>query len=318
VWTPLVYPAPGMRERGAEPAAASGDPAVSVVIPTRNRGETLARCLSALARSDLPRDRFEVVVVDDGGDASVEDVTARHGDGLRLRVVRLPWSGPARARNAGAEAARGRLLAFLDDDCEPEADWLEKLLAHHEREPEVAIGGGVANTFGDNPYSDASQALLEYLYGWLNPDPGDAHFFASLNLGVPREAFLAMKGFDPSYPLAAAEDRAFCRRWRAEGRHLIYAPEARVHHGHALGFRSFLRQHFHYGRGARRFHRQASRAGRRFEPWRFYTGLVVSPLRRGRPRALRTAALLLVSQLATLAGFGWEMLRPAPPRPGGS
>lgn len=74
-----------------------------------------------------------------------------------------------------------------------------------------------------------------------------------------RRAFLELGGFDESFSLPAAEDRDFCSRWRAGGRPMTYAPDAVIRHFHRLTPASFLRQHFHYGRGAYWFRKKRAK-----------------------------------------------------------
>src|SRR5687768_5734054 len=92
---------------------------LSIVIPSRHRPAALARCLTAIAAGDLDGAAFEVVVVLDGEDVADPLVP----EGLEVRVLRVPRAGPAVARNRGAAAARGEVLAFTDDDCTPDRDW---------------------------------------------------------------------------------------------------------------------------------------------------------------------------------------------------
>jgi len=296
--------------RASGGAAVEAQLSLSVVIPTRNRPQYLARCLSALAQTALPLSDFEVVVVDDGGDCALDAIVAAGDGSMQVRLVRQPWAGPAQARNTGGLQARGHLLAFLDDDDgEPSPRWMEAMLAQHRCWPAAAIGGAINNARTGNLYAEASQALLDYLYDRSNPDRTDATFFASLNLAVPRDAFLAIGGFDTSYRMAAGEDRAFCRRWRASGRRLVAAPDAIVLHGSRLAFRSFIAQHIRYGRGARTFHRQSSAGERPFDSWTFYAGIIAAPFRQGRAHPAPIALLLLLSQVASLAGYVWEVVR---------
>ncbi len=126
-------------------------------------------------------------------------------------------------------------------------------------------------------------------------------------------AFLEIGGFDPSFPLAAAEDRDLCDRWREKGWPMRHVPAARIGHAHDLNLGAFMRQHFNYGRGAYLFHsRRAARSGEpiRMEPPGFYAGLAAFPFTRygGRHR-LSVAALVLVSQVANAVGFFVERRR---------
>jgi glycosyltransferase involved in cell wall biosynthesis len=283
------------------------------VVPTRARPRGLATCLLALAEQRYASGLFHVVVVDDGGDSLVEADLASVRAKLDLEVVRLAHSGPAAARNAGAARARGELLVFTDDDCRPDPGWLAAFAARFEGAPERAFGGRTVNALPSNPYSTASQLLVSYLYDYYDAARGGAAFFTSNNLAVPARLFREMRGFDPSYPRAAAEDRDFCDRWRARGLDLVYAPEAVVHHAHALTLRGYARQHLDYGRGAAQLHRGRAANGRgplRLEPPGFYLGLLRYPVGRARRRdAPLLAALLALSQVATAAGFTWESAR---------
>jgi len=255
-------------------------------------------------------------VVSDGGQEPLDEVVIAFEASLDIRLLRQPPSGPARARNAGAAVARGDLLAFTDDDCEPAPDWLECLVLRQQKDPDAAIGGRVRNSLDGNRYSQASQILLDYLYLRSNPDPEEAVFFASCNLAVPRRQFLEAGGFNDFYPFAAAEDRGFCRHWKERGGRLIYASEAVINHGHTLGLLSFFRQHFRYGRGSRRFRKEAARVssdGVAFERLGFYLGIIREPFNHLRPgQAIVVAMLLGVSQVATAIGFAWELVHAAP------
>jgi GT2 family glycosyltransferase len=285
-------------------------PFVSVVVPTFNRPASLRACLGALAASTYPKDRFEVVVVDDGSDEPLDPLVEARLPTLPARLYRQANAGPAAARNAGARCARGELLAFTDDDCLPEPDWLDALVRRSGEEPHLMVGGVTVNALPDNIYSSASQQLISYLYEYTaqrtRADTWSG-FFASNNLCVPRSDFEALGGFDRTFPFAAGEDRDFCDRWSASGRPMAFAPDARILHAHHLTLARFWRQHWAYGRGAYHFHTARSRRGAgpmRPEPLRFYLDLIRYPLQRQPAvRGVLQAGLLGVSQVANVLGY---------------
>lgn len=287
-----------------------GLPVFSIVIPTYNRPERLQQCLNAIAQLDYPHDQFEVIVVDDGSQESLEAVVAPLQDCLNLRLVRQANSGPAKARNTGASMAQGKFLVFTDDDCLPAIDWLASLAARFEQSPDSLVGGRTLNALPDNLYSSASQGLIDYLYKYYNPERNPSSFFASNNFALPRQQFHQIGGFDTSFPLAAGEDREFCDRWLHHDYPMTYAPEVQIYHAHHLTLHKFWRQHFNYGRGAFCFHQaRAGRAGDRVqvEPLSFYFHLLTYPLSQGAYlRALPLSILFFVSQVANVAGFFWE------------
>lgn len=225
-------------------------------------------------------------------------------------LLRQPRGGPARARNRGAAAARGRFLAFTDDDCTPAPDWLANLAANLDGGPNQVVGGRTVNALPDNVCAAASQLLIDYLYYYFNGGSNKMWFVASCNLALPAGVYRSVGGFDPSYPRAAAEDRDLCDRLRLRGYSMTYAADSVVYHRHPLTLSSFWWQHFAYGRGAHRFwraHRQRSGEDIRIEPLRFYAGIVLHPFRRDDiRRPVCVSALLFVSQVANGLGFFWE------------
>ncbi len=248
-------------------------------------------------------DTFELIVVDDGGTAPLEPLLAEVPDGLSVRLVRQENAGPASARNLGASLARGEVLAFTDDDCAPVDTWAQAMMdAVSARDQPVLIRGVTRNALTGNLFSQTSQEIVDF----LAEDAGDALDFAtSNNIAMPRAAFDELGGFDAAYPLAAGEDRAFCRDWVGRGWRITTHAEAAVDHHHDLDLTGFWRQNRNYGRGARVFHR--SRDASPFRPFRrigFYGRLVSYPLRKepGSRAALR-CALILVAQAAITSGY---------------
>jgi GT2 family glycosyltransferase len=286
-------------------------PSFSVIVPTYSRPAELAACLRALSALRYPRSRFEVIVVDDGSPCYPEDIVAAARSELDLQLVRTSRGGPAAARNAGAACARGTFLAFTDDDCVPAGDWLETLARRFETSPDQAIAGRKENVFIENAYSMASQLITDAACNHFNADPRRASFCSTSNLAVPASIFRELKGFDPTF--RTAEDREFGDRLRRAGHPLTYAPEILVYHAHSLSLGALVAQHFHFGRGAFRFHEMSSRGrGSRLPrpDWRFYASLVRSPFPRERlPRAVWIATLILGAQAANLAGFVGQAIR---------
>jgi cellulose synthase/poly-beta-1,6-N-acetylglucosamine synthase-like glycosyltransferase len=282
----------------------------SVIIPTRDRTAQLAQCLAAVAELEYPRDRLEVIVVDDGGETSPAAVVESFNHRLDLRLITQPHAGPATARNTGAAAAKGEILAFTDDDCAPAQDWLKVLAARFVTVNDCVVGGRTVNELRSNVYSTASQMLIDYLYSHYNSDPDHARFLTSNNLAITAAHFQAIGGFDGSFPRAAGEDREFCDRWTHNGGRMIYAAEVLVYHSHSMTLHSFWRQHFAYGRGAFHYHRVRARRNReriKLEPCKFYSDLMRYPfLKLKTRRTVSIAGLLLLSQVSNAAGYYWE------------
>jgi GT2 family glycosyltransferase len=286
----------------------AGLPHFSVVVPTYERPAQLATCVEALARLDYPRERFEVLIVDDGSARPPLDVVEQFRDALDVKLLeQTKNAGPAAARNLGARHARGEFLAFTDDDCEPERNWLRAFASRFAEEPARIVGGRTVNALAESLYSETSQLIIEVVYAHFNRDATDARFFASNNFAVHAGSFRAVGGFDETF--RTSEDREFCARWRSRGLGLTYEPRAVVRHSHRLTHGSLWHQHFSYGRGALRFHRaRAAQGDAPFKPDAdFYTSLLRAALARTpKGKAAQLTALLLWSQLANAAGFFYE------------
>jgi glycosyltransferase involved in cell wall biosynthesis len=286
----------------------------SVVIPTYNRPVALRNCLEALAQQQYSRDAFEVIVVNDGGSECLAELEQLFQDRLNCTMLHQLRSGPATARNYGALRARGRYLAFTDDDCRPSPGWLTRLEQSLVMNPDSLAGGRVLNAVKGRRCSAASQHLLDFLYAFYT-EQGRPRFFASNNFALSASGFRVLGGFDESFPLAAAEDREFCARWSQQGGSMVYAPAAVVRHFHALNISGFIRQHFNYGRGAYLFHRRCASSGRggvRLEPLSFYLRLLSCPftVRAGNMGTrLHISSLLLLSQVVNIFGYCCEKAR---------
>jgi GT2 family glycosyltransferase len=283
-----------------------GDAVFSVIVPTRRRPRQLSRCLGALAHLDYSRE-FEVVVAADGGDDPSRDVVERFRSRLNVHLVEASLRGPAAARNAGADRALGTYLAFTDDDCAPDARWLTELERKLSSNPDSLVGGRVVNGVEGNLYAETSQLVVDAVYAYYRAGEVGS-FFTSNNLAIRAAAFREMGGFDASFPFAAGEDRDFGDRCAAEGLELQHAVGAVVRHFHDLTLRSFLRQHFTYGRGAAHFRRARLRRGLgvvTVSPG-FYSTLLRLPVSRHGVRGVSLAGLAALSQIVYAAGFARE------------
>jgi glycosyltransferase involved in cell wall biosynthesis len=218
----------------SEPASR---PVVSVVTPTRNREGTLPALLSSLEAQTLGKDAFEVIVIDDGSTDGTQDVLARFADRglLHLRPFRHDTSrGAAAAKNRGWREARGELIAFTDDDCEPVPEWLERIVAEADANPGQIIQGRVL----PNPQEAEVAGVFSRS---LRVEAVSPHY-ENANVLYPRAVLDALGGFDEAYPTTGGEDTDLSWRSRAHGVRCTFAPDALVYHAvHELGPIDMLR-----------------------------------------------------------------------------
>jgi len=201
-----------------------GAPRVSVVVPMRDAGASLPELFDALDAQTFERDRFEVLVVDDGSrDDSVEIARARPG----VTVLAHPRpAGSYAARNLAIRQARGEIFAFTDADCRPEPDWLTALLDGLDRLGADLVGGRVALSLPDRP---RLPALVDVARHWDQERFVRLQGFAvTANLACRREVIERIGTFAGG--LRSDGDREFCVRATTAGFRLVYCGSAVVAH----------------------------------------------------------------------------------------
>jgi len=220
-------------------------PLVSVIIPVRNRPEDIKTCLDSLLKLDYPRQKTEIIVVDD---ASIDETAQAAG----RRPVRLIQNrerrGASACRNLGAAQAEGEILCFLDSDCLARVDWLDQIVSVFG-DPLVGAAGGRVDSQDDKTGLDRyEQVKSSLLMGTTAKDSrNDDRFFyvPSCNLAVRRELFLRLGGFKEE--LEVGEDVDLCWRLLDQGSVIEYRPQARVAHRHRNQIWPFCRRRFEYG-----------------------------------------------------------------------
>ena len=231
--------------RKFSPAAPEPAAKFSVIVCTRNGASRIAGCLRAIAA--MEGGPFETLVVDDGsGDDTAKIVAA---DFPAVRLLSIPPSGLSAARNIGAGAATGDILAFTDDDCEPDCEWLMRL-GRAFLDPTVAAAGGPNLP---PPARTPAEAVIRAAPGAPSHvllDDTNAEHLPGCNIAVRKDVFTAVGGFDPVFR-TAGDDVDFCWRLSDAGYRLAFVPGAFVWHWRRPSVRAFLRQQIGYGKAER-------------------------------------------------------------------
>jgi glycosyltransferase involved in cell wall biosynthesis len=268
-------------------------PEISVLVPTRDRPASLARCLAALERQTV-RGELEIVVIDDGS-KSASSVAQVVGRTAGARLVRQESRGVAAARNAGAQVALAPVICVTDDDCVAAPEWAERLRGAIRAGADAAAGA-TRNLRREDPLAEATQTIVNYLAERSLGAPPTTSFAPGSNLAYTAETARAM-AFDERYG-PGGEDRDWCARLVASGRKLVWEPAAVVHHEQELTLARFLRKHANWGRGAFRF-RRTHPAVPPPKSSDFYGGLV----RRGFQSGMAAGLCVCLAQVAAAAGY---------------
>jgi glycosyltransferase involved in cell wall biosynthesis len=223
---------------------------MSVVVPVYNGADTLKDCLRSLANQNMPRDAYEVIVVDDGS----SDLSAEAALQFDVRLLRQENGGAAAARNTGMRAATGEWVAFTDADCVASRGWL-RALAHATTSATENVNCVAGKTLGFKSVTPAARFVD--LLGSLDAARHLAHprypFAPSGNVAYRRTSLLAVGGYDPRYRSYEACD--LHQRLARLGGRSLYEPAALVFHRHRATWRQYWRQQRSYGQGLAYFMR---------------------------------------------------------------
>lgn len=230
-------------EHTAHPNSRQADslpPTLSIIVPVHNGGEAFRQCLHSL--STVASKVLEIIVVDDGGTDDSSKLAAQMG----ARVIRLPLSGgPARARNQGAQVARGDILLFIDADVTLTVDTIEQVVATFRDRPHLAA---LIGSYDDAPGSANFLSQYKNLFHHYTHQTGweEASTFWGACGAIRREVFGAVGGFDESYRHPSVEDIELGYRLKRAGYSIQLCKQIQVKHLKRWEVGSLLRAEIFY------------------------------------------------------------------------
>lgn len=206
----------------------SDRPLLSVIVPAHNAAGLLPRSLGALRNSDLSRDRWELVVIDDGSADETSLIAARYAD----TVVTLPGNphGPAYARNRGFEVSRGAIIVFIDADCVVHLDTLSRFAALFMEHPDVGAAFGSYDT--KPPAAGVISQYRNLIHHYVHHrNAGDVETFWAGAGAIRREVFAEVGMYDEwHYSRPQIEDIELGARIRNLGKRIVLEPSIQVTH----------------------------------------------------------------------------------------
>ena len=201
-------------------------PLVSVIVPVFSDAERPPLCLQALENQTYPKNSYEVIVVDNGSDESIEPVVTR------FRQVRAGFesrSSSYAARNKGISLARGEVIAFTDADSIPFPDWIEKGVAHLLRLPHCGLVAGRIEVFCKNPARPTAVELYESMKAFQQKVSVEVgRYGVTANLFTFKTIFAQVGLFDAD--VKSGGDLDWGKRVSSFGYELIYADDSCVAH----------------------------------------------------------------------------------------
>ncbi|MFZ2446122.1 MAG: glycosyltransferase [Syntrophobacteraceae bacterium] len=215
-------------------------PSISVVVCTYNGKRTIRDALDGLKKVDYPN--FEVIVVNDGSRDGTEIIAKEYG----FRVISIPNGGLSNARNVGMRAAKGEIVAYLDDDAIPDPQWLTYLAVTFLTSDHVGVGGPNIPPPDDGPIADCVANSPGGPVHVLLTDQ-EAEHIPGCNMAFRKAALEAITGFDPTFRIAG-DDVDLCWRLQERGWTLGFNPAAMVWHHRRNSVKTYWKQQLNYGK----------------------------------------------------------------------
>ena len=227
------------------------EPFVSVVIPTYNRKEMLEECLESLFNQNYPKDKYEIIVVNDGSDDGTTEVLEEYEE---RAPCEFKWfsqenKGAPDAINLAITNSKGEIICFTDDDCVADRNWIRNLIKGYEDGSVGGVGGRIIAYRLKNLIEKYSEER-----GFLKPKNVNQLFFPTANVSYRKDVLDTIGQIDRTLKISYDVDIGL--RIILAGYKIRYSSDAIVYHNHRSSFKSLIKQVYGYGVGQAMLHKK--------------------------------------------------------------
>ena len=218
---------------------------ISVVIPVYNAEDTIIDCLDSLAEQTINKEYYEVICIDDGSTDRTSKLLKKYIQIANYKIFNQINSGPARARNEGAELAVGDIILFTDSDCILDRNWISEMIKPLE-DKSIAGVQGAYKTKQISIIALFDQIDIESRYNKMKKK----NFIDSIgtySAAYRRDIFMKYEGFNTNYKAASGEDIEFSFLLNKNGYKLVFAENAICYHKHPDTILKYLQIKFSRG-----------------------------------------------------------------------
>ena len=235
---------------------------ISIIIPTKNNGDILGRCLSSIEELDWPEDQLEIIIVDGHSTDDTTEIAKEYGS----RVIYEDVGTRGGACNIGVQSAKGEFIVFTDADCVVPEDWLKNLIKHFNSEDVACVGGPNITPEDDTNFAKCVGEVLLFLskpgsrYGLDVDEVVETFHNSGCNVAYRKSAIEEVGWFNEF--LITCEDEELDYRILKKGYGILYTPDAKVNHYRRPTLKGFLKQAYRYAVGrmqAIKLHRKMGR-----------------------------------------------------------
>jgi len=213
---------------------------ISVVIPAYNSEKTIASTIKALLKQNYPKNKYEIIVVDDGSTDKTIEVASK----FPIKIIKLKHKGPANARNVGAKRSKGSIILFTDADCVPDKNWIRNMVEPFKDSKIVGVSGTYKTLNSDKLIARFAGYEIEHRHQKMKKQRY-VDFIGTFSAGYRRNIFLKFKGFDTRFKTSSGEDPEFSYRMAKAGFKMIFQKKAFVRHLHPDTIWKYLKQKYY-------------------------------------------------------------------------
>lgn len=201
---------------------------ISFVVANYNGRDCLAKCLDSLLSQNYPKDKFEVIVVDDASPDDSWKIAKRY---KRIKLIRNKKNVKfVETNNIGIRASSGKFVALINNDISLEKDWLKKMMGKMREDSEIAIlGCKILYAKSKKVWFGGSRAYFPGFVKHLNSDKEIVTEYVAFAAALIRKSGLGGSYLDSNLVMYA-EDSELCKRLRRKGFKIVYYPKARAFH----------------------------------------------------------------------------------------
>jgi cellulose synthase/poly-beta-1,6-N-acetylglucosamine synthase-like glycosyltransferase len=235
---------------------------VSIVIPTKNNGDIIEKCLKSIQNLDYPKDKLEVIIVDGYSTDNTVEIAKKYG----CKIIFENKGTISYARDVGVKHAKGDFIAFTDADCVVDRNWIKELIKHFNDEKVAGVGGPNITPEDDTEFAKCVGLVLSLLsrvgarYGLVGGDVVEIYHNPTCNVMYRKDVLEEVGGFN--YSLVTVDDEELDYRIRKKGYRILYTPHAIVYHYRKPTWKKFMKMAWNYGVGrmqAIKLHRDMGR-----------------------------------------------------------
>lgn len=215
-------------------------PKVAIVIPAYNAARTIGVAIEGCLAQEYPRDKLEIIVVDDGSRDNTPDIVASYP----VTYIYQDNAGPAKARNTGWKRTNAEIICFLDADCVPEREWILKVVTHYQKKDVDCVGSRYGIINDDVLLADCIYCEFLVRYSRMSES---TKFIGSHGCSFRRSLLEELGGYNESYPMASAEDNDLAYRILAKNKMIFFDSKIVVRHNFPTNWLKYLKVQFWHG-----------------------------------------------------------------------